>query len=156
MFNKYGYNYLIINSTPRGTEVKNVVFSRPNYVQQEFLFFSFLLQSLGYFQTTEKLRLKKVNSYLKRGPALAKATVFPVHQFCESKYHTDSLFTSSTKGVHFLSPAPHPAILKWCMLQKGLNYSFLKGNALIALLFLEQNKMPCVTVLVTKLWHVQL
>lgn len=58
MFNKYEYNYLIINSSPRGTEVNNFVFLRPNYVQQEFPFF-FLLQSLGYFQTTEKLRLEK-------------------------------------------------------------------------------------------------
>lgn len=78
MFNKYGWNYLIINSTPRGTEVNNVVFLRWNYVPQEFPFF-FLLQPLGYFQTTEKMGLKKVNSYLKKGLALAKATVFPVH-----------------------------------------------------------------------------
>lgn len=60
---------------------------------------------LDIFRQAEKLGWKKVISYPKRRPALPKATGLPIHpalrQFCKSKYHTDYLFTSSTKGSIF-------------------------------------------------------
>lgn len=84
---------------------------------------------LDVFSQTEKLGLKKVISYPKRRlrPALPKATGFPVHSFSSTRANTTLFIYLFYKGGSFsITTAPHSTILEWSVLQKGLNYSFLK------------------------------
>lgn len=84
---------------------------------------------LDIFRQAEKLGLKKVFSYPKRRPrpALPKATGFPVHSVSSARPNTTLFIYLFYKGGPFsITRAPHSVILEWSVLQKGMNYSFLK------------------------------
>lgn len=114
-------NYLVIKSIGKGTKVDIVAFSetKTQPVRIAFVIWIFSDKQRNWDQI-------KAITYPKRS-SLPKATWFPVDSSSsaraqkEETYHSDNLFTSDTKEVHFLpQQLPYSVIPQWSILQKGL------------------------------------
>lgn len=111
----------MINSTFKGTKVDNVAFSKTKIHPIRIAFF----HAPGYFQTRRETGTGKKSSPTRRGNQLylkPQGFLF-IPSVRKSKYHTDYLFTSSTKGVHFLS--------QQLSIQQFLSDPYCKRNQMI-------------------------